>query len=790
MNYNFNDLRPALKLFHDGDAVRAYEIMGAHPARWDGRRGYVFRVWAPNALSVSVVGDFNDWDPRADYMYKVGDKGVWEAFIEGVEEYTVYKYCVETEDSQKLFKADPYAFHTQTRPDNGSRLYSLDKYAWGDEQWFNSRNVTQHKDMPLNIYEVHAGSWRRYEDGNSFNYIKLAEELVPYVKEMGYTHIELMPITEYPYDGSWGYQVTGYFAPTSRYGEPTDFMTFVDKCHQNNIGVIIDWVPAHFPKDDFGLGRFDGTCCYEYPDPRKGEHKEWGTYVFDYSRYEVISFLVSSAMFWVDKYHIDGIRVDAVASMLYLDYNRRDGQWVKNAKGGKENLEAVEFIKRLNTAVHMYHPSVMMIAEESTSWPMVSKPIDEGGLGFDYKWNMGWMNDMLHYMSLDPLWRPFNHDNLTFSFLYAFSENFILPISHDEVVYGKKSLLEKMPGNEDEKYAGVRAFVSYMMAHPGKKLMFMGAEIGQHEEWNTDSELNWGGLQDEKNAKLHRFFRDINRFYAEHTELYEIDFDWDGFDWIHHDDYVQSVIAFRRIDRAGNDIIAVCNFQPTIRDKYYVGVPKRGIYKEVFNSDDEKYGGTGVTNGKEIMTEDMAIHGCKQALYLTLPPLSVMYFKCEKVVPKLRKKVTLEEKLKKAGKIGNKAISKDNTEKDNSAVAKDKPAGSSKAIKNKTTEDKPEKATGSSSDKKTSAKGAVKSEPKANKKAPTKSAVKSEAEAKASAKKKPAEKSSAKTKAKVSPETKSGGKATKKKSAKSEKSDVSTKTKPSKTTTDGKNKSK
>lgn len=674
MNYNFNDLRPALELFHDGDAVRAYDLLGAHPVNWDGRDGYVFRVWAPNAVSVSVVGDFNNWNQMSDYMYKVGDKGVWELFIEGVQEYASYKYCIETQWFEKILKSDPYAFHTQTRPDNASRIYNIEKFQWTDSRWFEERNAKNHHEQPLNIYEIHAGSWRKYADGNSFDYQKLSEELIPYVKEMGYTHVEFMPVTEYPLDASWGYQVTGYFAPTSRYGDPRDFMSLIDQLHNAGIGVILDWVPAHFPKDDFGLGRFDGTCCYEYADPKKGEHKEWGTYVFDYSRYEVLSFLVSSAMFWIDKYHIDGIRVDAVASMLYLDYNRKEGEWVKNQYGGKENLEAVDFLKRLNTAIHMYHPAVMMIAEESTSWPLVSKPIKDGGLGFDYKWNMGWMNDMLHYMSLDPLWRPFNHDNLTFSFFYAFSENFLLPISHDEVVYGKGSLMHKMPGDLEQQFAGVRTFLSYMMAHPGKKLMFMGCEFGQLEEWNAQQELQWELLAFKEHKELHRFFRDINHFYLNNTPLFEIDSEWEGFDWIHHDDYTQSVIAFRRIDKAGNDLIAVCNFQPFCREKYYIGTPKRGIYEEVFNSDSRKYGGSGITNGKEIMTVDMAIHGCKQAMLLDLPPLSVLFFKCKKVVPKPRKKKSTAEKL--ADKTS--AVSK---AKKKTAVNKAKPAGKNTSAK-------------------------------------------------------------------------------------------------------------
>ena len=629
MNYSFNEARPALEVFHTGDSVRAYDFLGAHLVNRNDKNGVMFRVWAPTARSVSVAGDFNNWNNEANYMYNIG-YGVWEVFVEGVKEFCTYKYCIESEYGDRLMKADPYAFHAQTRPGQASVVYDIESYSWNDSEWFNKRKENNISSSPMNIYEIHAGSWRKYPDGNFFNYQKLADELIPYLKEMHYTHVQLMPIMEHPYDGSWGFQTTGYYAPTSRYGTPSDFMAFVDKLHGEGIGVILDWVPSNFPTDDFGLARFDGSPLYESNDPKTSKRDSWGTCLFNYARFEVTSFLVSCAMFWLDKYHIDGLRIGALSSMLYLDYGKTDGEWEPNKFGGKENLDAVDFVKRLNTAVHMYHPDVMMFAEENTSWPKLTHKIEDGGLGFDFKWNMGWMNDMLHYMSLNSMWRPFNHDSLTFSFYYAFSEKFLLPISHDEVSHGKGSLIKQMPGKYDEQFAGVRAFITYMYAHPGKKLVFMGTEIGQFDEWNHEEAIQWDLLEFEKHKKLRTFFKELNKFYLDCKPLYELDTVWKGFDWIHHDDYTNSVIAFKRTDKNGDEIVSVCNFQPIRRDEYCIGVPKYGLYDEVFNSDEERFGGSGVVNGNNIKTEVMKIHGFDQGLSLTLPPLSVIYLRCAK----------------------------------------------------------------------------------------------------------------------------------------------------------------
>ena len=610
-------------LFNEGTHYRAYEVLGAHPRRVDGVDGTYFAVWAPSARRVSVVGDFNQWDGRRHCMRSLGAAGLWELFVPDVGEGTAYKYEVLGGEGEILLKADPFAFAAELPPKTASLVWSTNAFSWSDGEWMTGRGERDWLAEPLAIYEVHPGSWRRNGE-NSLNYRELAHQLVEHVVELGFTHIELMPVNEHPFDGSWGYQITGYFAPTSRFGSPEDFAYFVDYCHRHEIGVILDWVPGHFPEDGHGLARFDGTGLYEHLDPRQGWHPDWKTMVFNYGRDEVRSFLLSNAFFWFERYHVDGLRVDAVASMLYLDYSRQEGEWVPNAYGGRENLEAIDFLKQLNTAVYAHCPGAMMIAEESTSWPAVSRPIYAGGLGFGFKWNMGWMNDVLRYMEREPIHRRYHQSDLTFGMLYAYHENFVLPLSHDEVVHGKRSLLDKMPGDAWQKFANLRLLYGFMYGHPGKKLLFMGAELAQWGEWNHAGQLDWNLLEFEPHRGVYSWVRDLNRLYRTHPALYRTDVHPEGFEWIDSLDSEHSVVAFLRRADGEKTLVFACNFTPVPREDYRLGLPEQGPYREVLNSDAEIYGGSGMGNGGEVATEAVPYHGRPHSARLRLPPLGML----------------------------------------------------------------------------------------------------------------------------------------------------------------------
>ena len=616
-------------LFNSGDNFKSYEMLGSHKVKIDGVDGWRFAVWAPKAVSVRVVGDFNDWNGYDKMLERIETSGVWYGFFTDIEEGMLYKYAIEAENGETYYKADPYAVKSELRPGTASVTKDIsNNYKWGDKAWISARSKNSTLTEPMNIYEIHIGSWKIHDDGSFYTYRELADELVPYVKKMGYTHIELMPITEYTFDGSWGYQVTGFFSATTRYGESEDLKYLIDKCHKNHIGIIMDWVPAHFPRDAHGLRMFDGTPVYEYADPRLGEHKDWGTMVFDYSKSEVISFLISSAYFWAEQYHIDGIRVDAVSSMLYRDYSRNDGEWVPNEYGGNGNLEAVDFLKKLNKIMGTEFPNFMMVAEESTAWPLVTAPPENDGLGFNYKWNMGWMNDTLRYMGMDPYFRKDNHSLLTFMMMYAYSENYILPLSHDEVVHGKGSMLNKMFGEYDEKFAAYRTLLGYYMTMPGKKMLFMGGEFGQMLEWRYDDQLEWNVLEIDKHKRLHQYVKDLNHFYMENKALWELDTSWDGFRWVNEADSENSVLSYiRRGRHAADNVVVVANFTPVERPIYKIGVPLAGEYEVVFHSSAVKYGGNKRITKKVYKTKNMQFSDMMYTIEVAIDGNSVMFLK-------------------------------------------------------------------------------------------------------------------------------------------------------------------
>ncbi|MSS62343.1 1,4-alpha-glucan branching protein GlgB [Velocimicrobium porci] len=665
--YTFPDCitKNEIEKFENGINYTIYEKLGAHPMKLNGVDGVLFAVWAPNAIRVSVVGDFNKWDGRIYQMKRLYDSGVFELFIPGVKKGMIYKYEIKTRGGLPILKADPYEYYSEFRPANASVVWDLETYKWGDESWLEKRKKSDIKKEPMSIYEVHLGSWKKPEDyigdeDNAFySYRELAPMLASYVKKMNYTHIELMPVMEHPFDGSWGYQVTGYYAATSRYGTPDDFMYFIDYMHKKGIGVILDWVPAHFPRDAFALANFDGTCLYEHEDPRQGSHPHWGTLIFNYGRPEVANFLIANALFWVEKYHADGIRMDAVASMLYLDYGKEDGEWIPNIYGGKENLEAIEVLKHLNSVFKKRQDGAIIIAEESTAWPMVTGEVEEGSLGFDLKWNMGWMNDILRYMKLDPLFRSGNQNLITFSMMYAYSENFLLVLSHDEVVHGKASLIGKMPGDIELKFANLRALYGFMMTHPGKKLLFMGQEFAQFSEWSEKKGLDWFLLDEyESHRKMQKYVSALNRLYQDYSALYELDYEPDGFEWIDCSDSEQSIVTFlRKTNKKEETLLVICNFTPVVREDYRVGVPFKGKYKETFNSDRVEFGGQGHYNPRLKYSKAIPYHGRKESIAVTVPPLGITVFTCTPV----EEKKTEKKKAGKTKSAANKITGKRNT---------------------------------------------------------------------------------------------------------------------------------
>lgn len=640
------------KRFECGIHYTIYEKLGAHIVTINGVTGVFFAVWAPNAIKVSVVGDFNLWDGRRHLMRKREESGIFELFIPELPEGCIYKYEVKIKGEKNILKSDPYGFCSEIRPNTASVVADLEHYKWEDEKWLNNRKQTNMKKQPMSIYEVHLGSWRKPDiegDTSYYNYRELAPMLAEYVKKMNYTHIELMPIMEHPLDASWGYQVTGYYAVTSRHGSPEDFMYFMDYMHQKQIGVILDWVPAHFPKDEFGLAQFDGTCLYEHLDPRQGEHPHWGTLIYNYGRPQVVNFLIANALFWVDKYHADGIRMDAVASMLYLDYGKNDGEWVANMYGSNENLEAIELLKQLHTAFKKRKDGALLIAEESTAWPMITGPLEDGGLGFDYKWNMGWMNDFLDYMKCDPLFRKGRHGELTFSTVYMYSEQFILVLSHDEVVHGKGSMLNKMPGTEEEKFANLRVAYGFMMTHPGKKLLFMGQEFAQKKEWDEKKQLDWELLEVEEHKQMQYYVQALNRFYEDYPALYELDHESDGFEWVSALDADHSLISFlRKTEDIEDTLLVVCNFTPVVYHDFKVGVPFKGKYKEIFNSDREEFGGDGNVNQRLKQSKEGEWEGKEHYIVVTVPPLGISVFTCKPVVDAKAKKTVSKKEDKKS----------------------------------------------------------------------------------------------------------------------------------------------